>query len=158
MGRGRKPLLDARGRKKCANCEEYKELADFSPSTDKAFGVVRGKDVYRPGKKHALYSGEGKGRASLAGDGLTMEEYEKMLTDQNGLCACCGEPETRRVGRKKRSPNVPLLHVDHCHATGRVRGLLCSACNQALGLLEEIQADKSTAPLRGRTSLAFVVR
>ena len=69
--------------------------------------------------------------------GLTTEAYEKMLLEQNGLCACCGQSETRRVGRRKRSENVPMLHVDHCHKTGRIRGLLCSACNQALGLLEE---------------------
>jgi hypothetical protein len=138
MGRGKKPLLDAQGRKKCANCEEYKDLSDFSPSKDKAFGVNSWCKVCIAQVKNTHYTLE-RARAEHLWRvyGLTMEAYEQMLTGQNGLCACCGRSETRRVGRKKRSENAPLLHVDHCHTTGRIRGLLCSACNQALGLLEE---------------------
>jgi len=138
MGRGKKPLLDSQGRKKCANCEEYKDLSDFSPSKDKAFGVNSWCKICVAQVKNTRYTLE-KARAEHLWRvyGLTIEEYEKILTDQNGLCACCGRSETRRAGRKKRSENVPMLHVDHCHMTGRIRGLLCSACNQALGLLGE---------------------
>ncbi len=138
MGRGKKPLLDSQGRKKCANCEEYKDLADFSPSKDKAFGVNAWCKMCTARVKNTRYTLE-KARAEHLKRvyGLTIEAYEKMLVDQNGLCAWCGRSETRRAGRKKRSENVPMLHVDHCHTTGRVRGLLCSACNQALGLLGE---------------------
>jgi hypothetical protein len=138
MGRGKKPLLDAQGRKKCANCEEYKDLSDFSPSEGKAYGVNAWCKRCIAQVKNTRYTLE-RARAEHLRRvyGLTMEEYEQMLTGQNGLCACCGRSETRRVGRKKRSENAPLLHVDHCHTTGRIRGLLCSACNQALGLLEE---------------------
>ena len=46
-----------------------------------------------------------------------------MLGAQNGRCAICGRPETEAGG----------LAVDHCHATGKVRGLLCTLCNTALG-------------------------
>lgn len=56
--------------------------------------------------------------------GLTIEEYERMLSDQGGLCATCLKPPN---GRWKR------LHIDHDHATGVVRGLLCESCNHALG-------------------------
>ena len=53
--------------------------------------------------------------------GVTTEVYERMLASQGGGCAICGnEPKTRR------------LHVDHDHATGRVRGLLCHRCNRVL--------------------------
>ena len=138
MGRSKKPVLDAQGRKKCANCEEYKDLSEFSPTKSKAFGVNSWCKVCIAQLKNAHYTLE-KARAEHLQRvyGLTTEAYEKMLLDQNGLCACCGKSETRRVGRKKRSENVPMLHVDHCHKAGRIRGLLCSACNQALGLLEE---------------------
>jgi len=53
--------------------------------------------------------------------GVTDEAYEALLDAQGGGCAICGaKPKTRR------------LHVDHDHATGKVRGLLCHRCNRAL--------------------------
>lgn len=53
--------------------------------------------------------------------GVTDEEYAAMLERQGGGCAICGaRPKTRR------------LHVDHDHATGKVRGLLCHRCNRTL--------------------------
>lgn len=54
--------------------------------------------------------------------------FTSMLRDQNGVCAICKNPETSlsKAGAKKK---VRDLCVDHCHKTGKVRGLLCSACN-----------------------------
>jgi hypothetical protein len=63
---------------------------------------------------------------------LTIEEYNDLLYLQNGVCAVCGEKETRKL----RGKVIPLA-VDHCHDTGTVRGLLCSDCNNALGFLRE---------------------
>lgn len=54
--------------------------------------------------------------------GLTPEQYDEMLERQGGGCAICGKP-----------PGDIALHVDHCHDTGRVRGLLCFSCNAGLG-------------------------
>lgn len=54
---------------------------------------------------------------------LTPDAFERMVVEQGGACAICGA-------------EVPL-HVDHCHATGRVRALLCNHCNCALGQLRE---------------------
>ena len=51
--------------------------------------------------------------------GITVDDYERMLAEQGGLCALCKER--------------PAEHVDHDHLTGRVRGLLCFCCNQGLG-------------------------
>lgn len=57
--------------------------------------------------------------------GISIDHYDKMLADQNGVCAiCCVRKETR-------------LHVDHCHKTNKVRGILCSNCNMALGLMKD---------------------
>ena len=61
------------------------------------------------------------------------DDYEKFHALQNGLCAVCSLPETRPGSRGGVSPLV----IDHDHATGRIRGLLCNACNQALGQLQE---------------------
>jgi hypothetical protein len=59
--------------------------------------------------------------------GITVERYDEMLRNQNGLCAICGNPGGRR-----------LLAVDHDHATGKVRELLCHYCNLALARVEGV--------------------
>lgn len=58
--------------------------------------------------------------------GMTPEDYDRMLAAQGGGCGICGTSEPG--GSRER-----YFHVDHCHATGRVRGLLCTNCNKALG-------------------------
>jgi hypothetical protein len=58
--------------------------------------------------------------------GVTVEQYEQMLTEQKGVCYICSSPPDRR-----------RLSVDHNHQTGQVRRLLCDKCNLAIGLLEE---------------------
>lgn len=65
--------------------------------------------------------------------GISLEEYDEMWDTQEGICASCGELETAKnpIGAIRR------LSVDHDHKTGKVRGLLCSRCNQALGLLKD---------------------
>jgi hypothetical protein len=67
--------------------------------------------------------------------GITIEEYNKILFDQNNGCAICGKETAYNNGEKR-------LHVDHCHTTGRIRGLLCSQCNTTLGHLEKLGFDK----------------
>jgi hypothetical protein len=61
--------------------------------------------------------------------GISAEDYEAMLVRQGGVCAMCGmEYHTGR-----------LLCVDHDHATGKVRGLLCIRCNAGLGYIESAE-------------------
>lgn len=55
--------------------------------------------------------------------GITTEQYEAKLLEQNGVCRICGG--TNKSGRR--------LHIDHDHATGVVRDLLCAGCNSGLG-------------------------
>jgi len=61
--------------------------------------------------------------------GLDFKDYEKMLESQNGVCAICSSPPPNN--RKTR------LAIDHCHKTGKVRGLLCDKCNRSIGLLKD---------------------
>jgi hypothetical protein len=58
--------------------------------------------------------------------GLTPADYDRMLAGQGGGCAICGE----------LAADGQSLHVDHCHDTGRVRGLLCFNCNAGLGMFD----------------------
>jgi hypothetical protein len=77
--------------------------------------------------------------------GITLDEYQKMHEAQNGLCAICHRPETRTIRGEVR----PLC-VDHEHETGRVRGLLCSNCNVAIGFLDsEASLNSAIHYLRG---------
>lgn len=66
--------------------------------------------------------------------GITLEEYENILIDQNGLCAICNNPE-KFIAPK--TGQLQKLTVDHCHTTGKIRGLLCRTCNSALGKLKD---------------------
>ncbi len=61
--------------------------------------------------------------------GLDFSKYNMMLENQNGVCAICSSLPPKH--HKQR------LNIDHCHSTGRVRGLLCDACNRALGLMKD---------------------
>lgn len=60
--------------------------------------------------------------------GVEHGTYAKMLTAQNGVCAICG---TDSPGK-----GLKRFHIDHCHGTGVVRGLLCSPCNTGIGQLQ----------------------
>lgn len=62
--------------------------------------------------------------------GLEIQEYEEMLSAQNGKCAICGKHETFIHHKTKE---VSTLAIDHCHKTGKIRALLCRSCNMALG-------------------------
>lgn len=57
--------------------------------------------------------------------GISLDEYNRMLDEQNGVCMICKRTESCNDGRR--------FNVDHCHTTGEVRGLLCNNCNKGLG-------------------------
>lgn len=59
--------------------------------------------------------------------GMSLEGYTTLLDSQGGVCAICG--------KKQEGLRYTTLAVDHDHTTGEVRGLLCSNCNRAIGLL-----------------------
>lgn len=66
--------------------------------------------------------------------GITLAQYNEILSGQRGLCAVCLRQE-EAIDPRLGEPRA--LAVDHCHVTNRIRGLLCSHCNRALGLLRE---------------------
>lgn len=71
--------------------------------------------------------------------GITRAEYDRMVERQGGVCAICGgRPSGPDVSNRR-------FDVDHCHDTGRVRGLLCSACNRGIGFLGDDSARLQSA-------------
>ena len=88
-------------------------------------GVVTGMPQFVWSKHHAyhhLTNGDWekyRGPLSI----ITTEDYATLLNQQDGVCAICRSP----------APPERALAVDHCHQTGRVRGLLCDRCNTSLG-------------------------
>jgi len=60
--------------------------------------------------------------------GITLEQWETMFEAQGQQCACCGVLKTKNKRR---------WHVDHCHETKKIRGILCHQCNSALAYAKE---------------------
>jgi len=71
--------------------------------------------------------------------GITLEERERMLKRQNYRCLICGifEAELPKKRYKNGILKPDILNIDHCHATGKICGLLCCKCNRLLGNAKE---------------------
>ena len=65
--------------------------------------------------------------------GITIDDYERMLKEQGGVCAICKEvcKDTNAAGLPRHMP------VDHCHKTGKIRAILCGKCNKGLGAFRD---------------------
>lgn len=105
-----------------------------------AFARSRGRRLGRAGWCKgcaSVYMASGTKRRSVLKRtyGITAERYDQMLRAQAGACAVCKHPPAKKTRQSKS------LAVDHDHATGEVRGLLCGRCNTALGLLREDPAN-----------------
>lgn len=125
--RGRRPILEKRPvevaygevfAKRCQRCDIEIEAVRASkrfcpPCLRDENKPVR--DKRRTSRAHALRK-----------RGLTLADYDAMVAERNGCCDICGNRPVNQKGS---------LCVDHDHVTGVVRGLLCSPCNRAIGLL-----------------------
>lgn len=102
--------------KKCKTCGEEKALSLFGKHKGRKLGLADSCKTCRNEK------------AVLERHGLTKSEKEAMLIAQNYQCAICGCHE---------SEINHILAVDHCHKTGKIRGLLCPECNLAIGKFQD---------------------
>ena len=127
MGRGRR-VADQNGLRFCTRCEKFKDPDLFgkdSGAKDKKLSFCR--ECARGTRKGRSYSSSEKLTIHLKHlYGITAEEYAQMLEQQQGVCAICNRPPGKR-----------RLHVDHCHKTGKIRGLLCLRCNRVLGFMRD---------------------
>lgn len=118
--------------KSCRGCQAEKPLSDFPPNRNQKDGVqTRCRVCYKEDRRIykaanlELVAEQARRSALKKLYGLTVEDYEGMLHAQDSSCAICGHGFSARP------------HVDHCHSSGVIRGLLCQNCNLAIGLLKD---------------------
>lgn len=125
----------------CGKCKEEKPLADFHKKSGSRDGYqnackpcrikqVRQWQIDNADRYKTYYQKYQKESRTLRMRkankyGLTLEQLDSMIESADGKCTICG-----------REPRETLV-IDHCHAEGHVRGLLCEKCNAALGLLDD---------------------
>ena len=68
--------------------------------------------------------------------GISYEQYLAMEEEQGGCCSICERPK-EDCQRRTKYGKVRALEVDHCHKTGKIRGLLCASCNTTIGHMED---------------------
>lgn len=120
--------------KTCNRCGETKPSADFIPHRPYCRSCRAAwqrdyiaRDRAKANARSKAWRDAGGGRiAKFKAYGITPAIYEAMLEAQGGVCAICGD-----------LPGDRELAVDHDHETGAVRGLLCTRCNPALGMLRD---------------------
>ena len=105
--------------KRCPACRQTKSVREFHKNK-------RGSDGFAAYCK-PCYAAKSRPSVRKRRYGIAMAEYDNLLLRQNGGCAICKRPPYTKKG----------LVVDHCHRTGAIRGILCSRCNSALGLLDD---------------------
>jgi hypothetical protein len=154
--------------KQCSKCGEIKPLSEFAKNNrnvdrlsshckicacdtarkwnaanrDRVCGLQRRWKANNPEK--VRQQNKWSREKSLKKYNMSVSEYEEMLKEQGGFCAICGG-----------SNNGKVLVVDHCHETEEIRGLLCSNCNTALGLIHDdhVVAERMADYLSGNYRL-----
>src|SRR5437762_6907683 len=138
--------------KRCSRCKKEKSLSCFNKNKRSKDGLseycqicarkAKNKSYYKyheqNKKKSREYNNTRKNQLKVNAlkykeITLSIEDYDKLLKLQNGVCAICKEPETRNSHKNK----TDSLSVDHNHSTNIIRGLLCHRCNTVIGLMRE---------------------
>ena len=129
----------------CSSCHQEKDESLFPKANNKARGYAWVCKECKKAKHEAK-------KASMSSEdwfliqrqywlksqyGLSLQDYNDKLKEQNHKCAICKCDETEAF--------KCLLFVDHCHTSGKVRGLLCHHCNTALGKFKDSKEILSSA-------------
>ena len=115
----------------CCQCKTCRTKAVLAYRETK-----RGQEIYKKiyKKQNQSKSGKLNSRKSHLKThySITLEQYDEMFKEQNGICIICGKPETRTLYN-----TITHLVVDHNHETGKIRGLLCHNCNILIGCAKD---------------------
>ena len=119
--------------KRCPKCKRDLNISKFHRSSKrkdgyqlwcKDCGLAAKRLQYRKNRREAVTLFARK--YILKKYGLELKDYLRILNEQNGVCAICGNKETQKSNPRGK---VDSLRVDHDHKTGKIRGLLCAKCN-----------------------------
>ena len=127
--------------KTCTSCKKTRPHDEFWPDKRRKSGLMarckecrvadtRAYRAARPSYEKDRYQRDkekARERHLKRKYGVSLDVYTSMLKEQNGCCAICGSLESEQFNG--------VFNVDHCHATGAVRGLLCRGCNHMLGVV-----------------------
>lgn len=117
--------------KRCARCNIVKNADKFWKDKDRKDGLyswcIPCTKTYKRIKKYFHTKEQTREQHLKRTYGLTLEQYDEILEQQNGVCAICGG--VNKSGNR--------LHVDHNHGTEKIRGLLCLKCNILIGNAED---------------------
>ena len=122
----------------CKECESKRDSNSLTRKSSKKLWREKNKEKIRLSRKpkqkverKKKYINK-KDRELTKKFGITLSSFEEMMINQESKCAICGIEEA--VYKKILNQT---LAVDHCHKTGKIRGLLCGNCNRALGLFKD---------------------
>ncbi len=129
--------------KTCNACNAEKPVEDFRPGSkgkcDKCYRSYL-REYDRKRWQNPKRRADAKNAILKRKYGIDLKIFDEMLAKQGYVCAVCKLPETK-IPHNNGQP----WQVDHCHKTGRVRGLLCKHCNFAIGLLSDSPERLSNA-------------
>jgi hypothetical protein len=130
IGKGKFYMVNTATHKKCPICGELKERSEFYKWKSRQDGLTayckpcfnsRNKKWFKENPDRLPTLEEKRAYSRKKNFGISEEQYEQMLVDQNNQCAIC----KKEIGWEAA--------VDHCHTTDKIRGLLCRNCNLGLG-------------------------
>lgn len=123
--------------KQCTGCRKWLPFSDFSKARKTKDGLNwRCRKCKLKHQRENRTPEVGRSYQLKSVYGITLKQYNRMLEEQDYVCAVCKMPETHPNNHSKTGA-IRRLSVDHDHKTGDVRALLCSGCNVALGRMRE---------------------
>lgn len=140
------------GHRYCRKCDTVKPVAEFYKSKTLPGGIgfyckvcIRTDMDDRKSRDPERYLALSRRRAHrsllLKKFGMTRDEYDEQIATQGGVCKICKQPETAET----KTGVIRMMAVDHCHVSGRVRGIICDACNRGLGAFKDNVASLAAA-------------
>jgi hypothetical protein len=137
--------FDENGFKECKICKILKTKEDYYPCKE-YYSKFR-PECKECGKRQAIENNKKFPKSSKKNRidkykryyDISIEDYDKMFEKQKGVCKICGLPQ--KIQTRKDGKIIKNLHVDHCHISKKVRGLLCHNCNFAIGYFKESEKN-----------------
>jgi hypothetical protein len=112
---------------------EYRDTTCMVCRRQKYLAKPGKRELHRLGNQSWYHNNPEKAKSQrLKRYGIDYEGYNKLREEQSCSCAICGKHETEVSQGRAKTP-ATALHVDHCHETQAIRGLLCTNCNTILG-------------------------